>query len=213
VTEFTGGETPGFNANQIRQAITTGPDGLPWFTESGSPGGIGRINGPEATTDPASAVGVSTAGLSGSVNPNGATISGCRFEYGTSSSYGASVPCTQQVGGGTSPIAVFADVSGLKPASNYHFRLVASNATGQATGTDSSLTTFPSNSDTTAPALSGLAPRPQAAHQNRQALLAHPRARQIHPPRPGRQQQVALHRAHLRPHAATRRLAASLAAT
>jgi len=76
------------------------------------------------------------ATLVGSVNPNGAEVSECKFEYGTASSYGSTAPCTPAPGSGTSSVSVSATVGGLEPSSKYFFRLVATNAggTGSAAG-------------------------------------------------------------------------------
>jgi hypothetical protein len=82
------------------------------------------------------------ATLNGTVDPKGSAITSCQFEYELGSSsdltipvtgFSHSVPCDQtatQIGSGTSPIAVTADVSGLRPGALYHFRLVAANASG-----------------------------------------------------------------------------------
>src|SRR5207302_4072280 len=78
-----------------------------------------------------------------SVNPNGATATSCRFEYGTTSSYGLSVPCATLPGSGTSAVAVSAQLQGLSPGTPYHFRIVTSNAGGTGSGTDRTLTTLP----------------------------------------------------------------------
>ena len=101
-----------------------------------------------ASDVPAVAAGVATkvtkttATLQGTVDPRGVPVASCQFEYeaGNSSkmaspvnSYGQSVPCDQtaaQIGSGSSPVAVTAEISGLAPGRLYHFRLVAGNATG-----------------------------------------------------------------------------------
>ncbi len=76
--------------------------------------------------------------LSGTVDPGGAAVSGCEFEYGLTDEYGngpynQSVPCKQtpdEIGAGSTPVAVSAQLEGLKPGELYHFRLVATNANG-----------------------------------------------------------------------------------
>jgi hypothetical protein len=83
------------------------------------------------------------ATLQGTVNPRGAHVTSCEFEYETSPSdlrvpvavFGQSVPCDQtpaQIGPGTSPVGVSAEISGLQPGILYHFRLVAPNANGSS---------------------------------------------------------------------------------
>src|SRR5205814_1467362 len=83
----------------------------------------------------------SSAALNATVNPNGGTVSDCRFEYGTSVFYEASVPCSSLPGSGSSPVAVSADVEGLGPSTTYHFRVVASNQGGTGSSTDQTFTT------------------------------------------------------------------------
>jgi DNA-binding beta-propeller fold protein YncE len=78
------------------------------------------------------------ASLSGTVDPRGVTISSCEFEYGVTDEFGNgpynhSVPCKQtpaEIGAGSSPVAVSAQLEGLKPGELYHFHIVASNASG-----------------------------------------------------------------------------------
>ncbi|MGN6254355.1 MAG: hypothetical protein ACTHO8_05165 [Solirubrobacterales bacterium] len=85
------------------------------------------------------------ADLQGSVNPDGLPVSGCKFEYGPDAGYGASEPCDQsptQIGAGSTPVTVSAQLSGLQPRTQYHFRLVARNANGQNDGQDGTFTTF-----------------------------------------------------------------------
>jgi hypothetical protein len=73
--------------------------------------------------------------LNGTVNPKGAPVTSCVFEYGTTSSYGQRVPCSPAPGSGTSPVAVSAHLSGLTPGTEYHYRLVAENAGGEPSAT------------------------------------------------------------------------------
>jgi hypothetical protein len=105
---------------------------------------------PAATAGAAANVTRTSAMLQGTVNPGGALVTSCEFEYGTTpalgvsgstNNYGQSVPCEQaaQVGSGTGPVEVSADVSGLQPGALYHFRL----AVGNASGASSSAGLFP----------------------------------------------------------------------
>jgi WD40-like Beta Propeller Repeat len=94
---------------------------------------------PTVTTGSASDVVVGSATLNGSINPEEAPIGECFFEYGETSSYGKIVPCAEssgEIGSGSAPVAVHADVTGLV-APNYHFRLVAAQ-TVKGFGEDSS---------------------------------------------------------------------------
>jgi phosphodiesterase/alkaline phosphatase D-like protein len=98
---------------------------------------------PSVVTEAASAVTQASATLNASVNPNGETVSDCHFEYGPTASYGTSVPCSLLPGGGSSPVAVSASISGLAANTSYHFRIVATNATGTSEGADETLTSLP----------------------------------------------------------------------
>jgi hypothetical protein len=102
---------------------------------------------PTVETKNASSVTQTSATLNATVNPNGGEVSECTFEYGTSTSYGSSVPCSKLPGSGTSPVEVSASVMGLSPNTTYHFRISATNAGGTSKGADETLKT-PSNPPT-----------------------------------------------------------------
>jgi hypothetical protein len=103
-----------------------------------------RPSGPSAVTGSVSGISRSAATLTGTVNPNGAPVTNCRFDYGTSTSYGASIPCAQSVGGGNNPVSVSATLSGLAGATTYHYRLVAGGARRASNGSDQTFTTLSS---------------------------------------------------------------------
>jgi hypothetical protein len=96
---------------------------------------------PSATALGASSLTQTSAMLNASVNPDGAEVSDCHFDYGISSAYGASAQCTPMPGNSTSPIEVSAPLSGLSPNTIYHFRIVASNRGGSSVGADQTFTT------------------------------------------------------------------------
>ena len=98
---------------------------------------------PTALTEPASSVTQISAVLNAGVNPNGATVEDCHFEYGTSTSYGFNVACSSLPGSGSSPVAVSASLPGLSANTTYHFRIVASNGGGTSHGGDRTLSTPP----------------------------------------------------------------------
>jgi hypothetical protein len=101
---------------------------------------------PDSTTEAASAVGIATAILNGTVNPDGAPLSECFFEWGETESYGNVAPCEEPdaigVGEGSAPVPVHADVAELKAGTTYHFRLLATNANGTAEGEDEEFKTL-----------------------------------------------------------------------
>jgi hypothetical protein len=85
--------------------------------------------------------GVSETGvtLEGTVSPKGEAITACKFEYGTTVSYGQSVPCEQtleEINKAGEAAVVSAKLSGLAPAVTRHFRLDATNANGTKHGKD-----------------------------------------------------------------------------
>jgi hypothetical protein len=77
--------------------------------------------------------------LTGSVTPNGVEATH-RFEYGPTSAYGSSTTVTA-AGAGTAPVAVDVKLRGLRPSTAYHYRLVATNATGSSRTPDATFTT------------------------------------------------------------------------
>src|SRR3954464_2088641 len=93
---------------------------------------------PDATTGAASSIGPTSATVAGSVDPNGAGTT-YHFEYGTSTSYGLTT--ADQTADGDDPVAVQATLNGLTTDTTYHYRLVATNATGTARGADRTLRT------------------------------------------------------------------------
>jgi DNA-binding beta-propeller fold protein YncE len=97
-------------------------------------------------TTAASSITQTSATLNGTVNPNGGTVSACRFEYGGAGpgEYFNSVPCSSLPGSGETPVAVAAALESLGENSTYHFRVVATNAGGTSYGSDQSLKTLPS---------------------------------------------------------------------
>ena len=93
---------------------------------------------PAVTASAASGVTMQDASLSGMVDPRGAAVSECKFEYGVTDEFGNgpynhSVPCKQtpaEIGAGSSPVAVSAQLEDLEPGELYHFHLIATNANG-----------------------------------------------------------------------------------
>ncbi len=80
------------------------------------------------------------ATLSAQIDPGGLPTS-YRIEYGTSTSYGTSTP-EENIGEGNISVPVRVDLSGLQPATRYHFRIVAINALGTTDGPDVTFGTY-----------------------------------------------------------------------
>ncbi len=93
---------------------------------------------PAVGTGEASGVTVGAATLNGTVNAQGDPTT-YRFEYGTTTAYGSEVRGV--AGSSTSPVPVALEVSGLQPASTYHFRVVATNRDTTTYGADQTFAT------------------------------------------------------------------------
>jgi hypothetical protein len=94
---------------------------------------------PGATTGSASSITTTGATVSGSVNPS-AQATTYQFQFGTSTSYGSST-AVASAGSGTSATAVSSALTGLKPNTTYHYRVVATNASGTTNGADATFKT------------------------------------------------------------------------
>jgi len=96
---------------------------------------------PGVTTESADEVTTEGATLHGSVNPHGFATT-YRFEYGTTTSYGTSVPVPDKSGGsGTTGVKVSETISGLQGNATYHFRIAAISSEGSSFGKDETFTT------------------------------------------------------------------------
>ena len=100
----------------------------------GLPAAALAAGAPKATTGAATGVARSSATLNGTVEPNGAATD-WHFEYGTTTAYGLQSPGAD-AGDGEGAIPVSVPVEGLSAGTTYHYRLVASNGDGGATGAD-----------------------------------------------------------------------------
>ena len=94
---------------------------------------------PKAETASAAAVGETTAHLSTRVNANSSATE-VHFEYGMSAGYGTATAQTSIVSG-TLAQESSVDLTGLKPGTTYHFRVVGVNEFGTGTSSDQTFTT------------------------------------------------------------------------
>jgi hypothetical protein len=77
-----------------------------------------------------------SATLHGTVRPEGEPLTECKFDYGTTESYGQEAPC-KDMPTGIEPQPVSAKIGGLEPRTVYHFRLVvADQKNGAINGND-----------------------------------------------------------------------------
>jgi hypothetical protein len=107
----------------------------------------------ETVTNPATAVGATTATLNGHLDPaGGSDVTDCHFAYVDDAHYnpaapdpygaGATAPCAEG-NSFSAPADVHADLTGLTGGTTYHFRLVAANADGANPGQDRTFQTLP----------------------------------------------------------------------
>ncbi len=112
----------------------------------GTPNGLVALGGasqaiPTVHTTAASSIQETGAVLNATVDPNGNEVLACSFEYGLTTAYGQSVPCSSLPGSGTSPVAVSATLAGLTPKTAYHFRIAATSSGGTSVGKGKKLKT------------------------------------------------------------------------
>jgi len=104
---------------------------------------LDMLTRPTVTTEAAEAVEGTEAILTGTIEPHGQE-STYLFEYGTTPSYGASVPpAEEEIGGATATVPTAEAVAELEPETTYHYRLVATSAAGKTAGVDQTFTTAP----------------------------------------------------------------------
>jgi streptogramin lyase len=140
VTEFRGGLAPGLPANGFPISIAPGYDGAMWFTMFAAPGRIGHVTvGPGVVTGAASRIRDTSARVAGSVRPNGQETT-YRFEYGRTTAYGSRTP-SLGADDGLAARDVAQTITGLRPRTLYHYRLVAINGSDTTRGADRTFTT------------------------------------------------------------------------
>jgi hypothetical protein len=104
------------------------------FTTGGAPPSV-------VTTGPAVSVGTEKAGVTGSIDPNGAATS-WYVQYGLSTAYGVqNFPQTLVAGSVPDPVA--ATLTGLAPATLFHYRIVAFHDSIVSYGADATFFTRP----------------------------------------------------------------------
>jgi DNA-binding beta-propeller fold protein YncE len=97
---------------------------------------------PKLDNELAAEVGASEAKLGAVVSPGGISAA-YRFEYGTTTAYGRSVPSPEgDTGGGFQSRTVWAGTSGLRPGTTYHYRVTLTSPLGSVIlGEDHTFTT------------------------------------------------------------------------
>ena len=100
---------------------------------------------PDVATEAATNVEETTATANGEVGPDsahgGTEVTSCQFEYGTTTAYGSTAPCSPATPYTTTKV-VSAGLHGLSASTEYHIRLAASNENGiQSYGEDQAFIT------------------------------------------------------------------------
>ena len=108
-------------------------------TSRGADQTFSTTGAPTVVTGSASSIALTSARLNGTVTPNGQAAT-WYFEYGTSTSYGTKT-AARSAGSGTSSVRVSVSLTRLRTATTYHYRLVATNASGTIFGGDRSFST------------------------------------------------------------------------
>ncbi len=146
LTEFGQGTIGSSEFGSINTLAVDQETGTVYVTDGGN--NVVWIYGPpllvaEVTTGiTATNVTATTATIAGSVNPDETSVTRCRFEYGTSTSYLASAPCSVSPPlTGNAAVAQSASLAGLQPDTTYHYRLTATSGNGTNYGEDETVTT------------------------------------------------------------------------
>ncbi|HEY6550500.1 MAG TPA: NHL repeat-containing protein [Solirubrobacterales bacterium] len=95
---------------------------------------------PTVTTGAASGITQTAATLAGAIDPHGSAAS-CRFEYGTTATYGSTVACPTDPGASEGAVSEQLNLTGLAAGTTYHYRLAGTNGGGTTNGLDLSFTT------------------------------------------------------------------------
>ena len=102
----------------------------------------GSAQVPALETAGATGITATEGTLNANVNPDGAEVTSCRFEYGTTTAYGSSAACASlPTGAGHATAAASAPVGELVPGTSYHYRITATNSVGTSLGPDLEFTT------------------------------------------------------------------------
>jgi len=95
---------------------------------------------PSGLTQPPSNVTAVTATLNATVNPNDLSTT-VTFEYGLTTSYGSTAAASPSPVTGNTMVNVMAEISGLLPATTYHYRVKTVNSIGTTYSEDKTFTT------------------------------------------------------------------------
>jgi hypothetical protein len=132
----------GIEPGRALAGVSCVPEGLCVAVNSAGEAFVTRVPPPTATTGAPTALSEVAANVSGTVNPDDATLTSCNFEYGQGTTYGQNAPCATPLPAGGATQAVTATLNGLTVGATYHYRLVASTASGTSVGADTTFKTL-----------------------------------------------------------------------
>jgi hypothetical protein len=102
---------------------------------------VGPEPSPTVETGIATGVAQRSAVANGTVDPHGAKLISCKFEYGTTT-LASSAACSKLPEPGNSSVPVSAELKHLKPGATYHFRLTAASSGGAHSGVEATFKTL-----------------------------------------------------------------------
>ncbi len=134
-------ESPTRSSTYIPEAVLSGEGNaaLLWSKFSTQPAVY--TDTPTPVIGVASELTTTAATLKGTVNPAEEIVTSCRFEYGTSLTYGSTKACSPTPFG-AEPVPVSANVTGLSTGTTYHFRIAVTTGAGTFHSSDATFTTF-----------------------------------------------------------------------
>jgi hypothetical protein len=91
---------------------------------------------PTVTTESPLVLTQNSVTIRAKVNPHGGSVSDCHFEFGTSASYGSTLPCLVLPGEVTTDVAETRKITGLEFGTAYHYRLAVTTNAGTTGGND-----------------------------------------------------------------------------
>jgi hypothetical protein len=125
-------------------AISCLASGFCLVVDTGGHSVAARVPAPAVTTLAPAEVTATAAALAGVVEPNDSVLTACSFEFGSGSAgelYDRVIPCSLLPVALNGEQAVSAQLSGLAPNTTYHYRVLASSASGTSVGGAQTFTT------------------------------------------------------------------------
>jgi len=146
----------GSNSTAVSLALTGLLPATTYHFRVNSTGGSAPANGADmtfttpapvtATTLSATTITGTTAVLNGTINANGGSAA-VSFDYGLDTTYGTNVAGSPATVTGSTSTAVSVALTGLTPATTYHFRVNGASSSSTVSGADMTFTTPDSNAN------------------------------------------------------------------